>query len=224
MTRWFAPISLLLALAIPAVAPLGPAAFAEDIRYRDDRAELTVAAVSERTVQIVLTPFDEKDKPRTGPPSTVLVEQKPDIKLRSRELTEAKEVPVGKLTVKVKPGPLTVTVSGPSGKAIQELAFADDGSMTFRTDAPVLGMGEGGQQFDRRGHYHRLVNGQVAPLLTTHGGTILVPFLIGTDGWAMFVHRPFGDGRARTHRPKSRWRCTSSTYRSRRTRSRSMTD
>src|SRR5262249_50371293 len=36
----------------------------------------------------------------------------------------------------------------------------------------------------------------------THGGTIVVPFLIGTDGWALFVHRPFGafdlrDGKGR---------------------------
>src|SRR5262245_24153987 len=181
-----------LPVALAAVA-LGPPAFAEDIRYRGDRAELTVAAVSERTEQVVLTPFDEKDKPRTSPPSTVLVEQKPDVKLRCRELTEVKEVPSGKVTVKVKPGPLTVTIAGPSGKVIQELSFGEDGSMTFRADAPVLGMGEGGQQFDRRGHYHRLVNGQVAPLLATHGGTILVPFLIGTERWALFLHCPFGE-------------------------------
>src|SRR5262249_49024356 len=68
-----------------------------------------------------------------------------------------------------------------------------DGSMTFRTAAPVLGLGEGGPQFDRRGAYHRLVNGQVAPLLATHGGTIPVPFLLGTDGWALFVHSPAGE-------------------------------
>src|SRR5262249_21626642 len=64
---------------------------------------------------------------------------------------------------------------------------------TFRTAAPVLGLGEGGPQFDRRGAHHRLVNGQTGPLFPTHGGTILIPFLIGTDGWALFVHRPWGD-------------------------------
>jgi alpha-glucosidase/alpha-D-xyloside xylohydrolase len=47
-----------------------------------------------------------------------------------------------------------------------------------------------------------MLNGQRAPLLATHGGTIPVPFLIGTDGWAMFVHGPWGefdlrDGRGR---------------------------
>src|SRR5260370_41908333 len=36
-------------------------------------------------------------------------------------------------------------------------------------------------------------NGQLAPLLATHGATIPVPFLIGTDSWALFVHRPWGE-------------------------------
>jgi alpha-glucosidase/alpha-D-xyloside xylohydrolase len=45
-------------------------------------------------------------------------------------------------------------------------------------------------------------NGQYAPWLATHGATIPVPFLIGTDGWAMFIHQPWGafdlrDGKGR---------------------------
>src|SRR5262249_21695479 len=148
----------------------------------------SVSAVSERTVQIVLTPLDEKGEVLPATPSTVLVEQKPELKLRSRELMEAKEISVGKLRVRVKSEPLGISIAEASGKVVQELVLGDaDGSMAFRTPAPVLGMGEGGQQFDRRGAYHRLVNGQVAPLLATHGGTILVPFLLGTDGWALFV-------------------------------------
>ncbi|HKB04196.1 MAG TPA: glycoside hydrolase family 31 protein, partial [Gemmataceae bacterium] len=189
------------------LAALGPAVPAADIRYRGDPAELTVRTVGERTVQIVLAPLDEKGAARAGPPSTVLVEQRPVLGLRYRELAEAREARAGKFIIRLKPNPLTITVSEPSGKVVQELVVADDGSMSFRTEAPVLGMGEGGQQFDRRGHYHRLVNGQVAPLLATHGGTILVPLLIGTDGWAMFVHRPFGefdlrDGKGRFQLPQ----------------------
>lgn len=167
---------------------------AAEIQYGGARAELTVSAVSERTVQIVLAPLDEKGAVRSGPPSTVLVEQKPELKLRRRELKDTEEVTAGKLRVQIKREPLTVTVTGPAGKVVQELVVNEtDGSVSFRTAAPVLGMGEGGQQFDRRGALHRLVNGQVAPFLATHGGTILVPFLIGTDGWALFVHRPWGE-------------------------------
>src|SRR5262245_27788324 len=78
---------------------LGPAT-AADVRYRGGKAELTVSAVSDRTVQVVLAPLDDKGKPRPAPPSTVLVEQKPQLKLRTRELAKAREVSAGKLRVR----------------------------------------------------------------------------------------------------------------------------
>ena len=186
-----AGLTLLACLFAPSVATAGP------LRHGESNAELSVAAVSERTVRIALTPLDEKGKPRPGPASTALVELKPDTKLQVRELTEAQEVEVGKLRVRVKPDPLTITVSGPGDKVVQELVITEaDGSVTFRTAAPVLGLGEGGAQFDRRGNLLPPVErpgvAAAAPL-ATHGGTIVVPFLIGTDGWALFVHRPFGE-------------------------------
>ena len=74
---------------------------------------------------------------------------------------------------------MTISVRDAKGKVVQELAIAEaDGTVTFRTDAPVLGLGEGGKQFDRRGSHYPMLNGQRAPLLATHGGTILVPLLI----------------------------------------------
>jgi alpha-glucosidase/alpha-D-xyloside xylohydrolase len=82
-------------------------------------------------------------------------------------------------------------------KLVQELIFEDGNDPTnitvsFHTDAPVFGLGEGAQQFDRRGELYRMVNGQIAPFLATHGATIPVPFLIGDDGWAMFINGPWG--------------------------------
>jgi alpha-glucosidase/alpha-D-xyloside xylohydrolase len=183
-----AGLALLVCLTSPPAAAAGP------LRLGDGPAELSVAAVSERTVRIALAPLDEAGNPRRGPASTVLVPLSPETKLRVRELPEAREVRAGQLRVRVRPDPLTVTVHGPGDRVVQELVVAEaDGAVSFRTPAPVLGLGEGGPQFDRRGSYHRLVNGQLAPLLATHGGTVVVPFLIGTDGWALFVHRPFGD-------------------------------
>jgi alpha-glucosidase/alpha-D-xyloside xylohydrolase len=174
-----------------------PHAVAGPLRHGESPAELTVSAVSERTVRISLAPLDENGKPRPGLPSTALVELKPQPVLRVREVTEAKEIEAGKLRVRVSPSPLTVTVRGPGDAVVQELVIDEaDVSVTFRTGAPVLGLGEGGAQFDRRGNLHRLLNGQVSPPqapLATHGGTIISPFLIGTDGWALFFHRPFGE-------------------------------
>src|SRR5262249_37448838 len=129
---------------------LGPApALAAPVRYGGADAELSVAVVSERVVQVVLAPL-EKGKPRPAPLSTALVEQKSKVKLRCRELTKGRAVAGGKLRVRLKTEPLTLALVAPSGKVVQELTFTDaDGSVAFRTPAPVLGLGEGGPQFDR---------------------------------------------------------------------------
>jgi alpha-glucosidase/alpha-D-xyloside xylohydrolase len=171
---------------------LGPATAAE-VRYRGEKAELSISAVSDHTVQIVLAPVDEKGKPRTAPPSTVLLDHKPQMKLRTRKLTESREVPAGKLRVRVKSEPLTISIVGPGGKAVQEFILAgDDGAMSFRTDAVVLGLGEGAQQFDRRGALYSMRDGWGAWNRPIFGSWVAVPFLIGTDGWAFLVHHPAG--------------------------------
>jgi alpha-glucosidase/alpha-D-xyloside xylohydrolase len=187
-----AGLALLICLAAPVAAVAG------SLRQGDRPAELTVAGVGERTVRITLTPLDDAGKPRPGPSSTVLAPLKTETSLQIRDLPAPQEVQAGRLRVRVSPDPLTVTVRDPGGAIVQELVFAEaDGSVTFRMAAPVLGLGEGGRQFDRRGALHRLVNGQVSPPggapLATHGGTIVNPFLIGTDGWTLLVHRPQGE-------------------------------
>jgi alpha-glucosidase/alpha-D-xyloside xylohydrolase len=166
-----------------------------DIRFGGTSAELTISEVSQRTVRIELSRVDDQRRSQSVEPSTILVPISAVEKLRARELTASKELAVGRLRVSVRPQPLTVTVWRLDGKLVQELIFdqtAETNSVSFRTDARVLGLGEGEQQFDRRGHYYPMRNGQLAPWLATHGATIPVPFLIGTDGWALFVHRPLG--------------------------------
>lgn len=172
------------------------AVVAAPIRFGGLPAELTLSEVSERTLRIQLSPLDEHGPLQATAPSTVLVTFPTLEKLRLRQLVGAKELRVGRLRLVIRPQPLTVTVRRPNGKVVQELIFDNsDGtnSISFRTEAPVLGLGEGEQQFDRRGHYYRMRNGQLAPWLATHGAIIPVPFLIGTDGWAIFVHRPWGE-------------------------------
>jgi alpha-glucosidase/alpha-D-xyloside xylohydrolase len=169
------------------------AAHAEAIRYAGGPAELSVSTVSDRTVQVVLASLDKDGTPRPAPASTVLVEQRPEVKLRLRELADARDVTVGKLRVRAKPKPLAVSVLGPDDKVVQELTFpGDDGSLRFRAAAPVLGMGEGARQFDRRGALYSFRDGWGAWNLATYGSWVAVPFLIGTDGWALFVHHPRG--------------------------------
>jgi alpha-glucosidase/alpha-D-xyloside xylohydrolase len=154
--------------------------------------ELKLSSVSERTVRVELSPLDGQVQP--APKSFVLVPLPPSEKTTVRDLTAEKEIRVGNFRVSLKPRPLTVSVRRADGKLVQELTFGDSeetNSLSFRTAAPVLGLGEGGDQFDRRGYNFPLINGQRYKLGEL-GARCFSPFLIGTEGWAMFVAAPAG--------------------------------
>ncbi|HEY7089846.1 MAG TPA: TIM-barrel domain-containing protein, partial [Tepidisphaeraceae bacterium] len=153
--------------------------------------ELALSEVSGgRTVRIELLPLDADGKPKASPESTVLVPFEATEKLRIRDLDAGRDVQVGQLKVSITPQPLTISVRNAAGKLVQEVVVKEqDGSLIFHTEAPVYGLGEGRQQFDRRGFFYNFVNGQTT-FLNTHSATIPVPLLIGADGWMLFIHNP----------------------------------
>ena len=182
-----------------------PQWIAASIQFAGRPAELVLSEVSERTVRIELSALDDHGKPVAATPSTVLVPFPTSEKLRVREMSEEKEVRVGKLRVRVKT-PLIVSIRRDSGKLLQELVFepaaATNAAVAFLTDAPVLGLGEGAQQFDRRGALYPMEPGWGAWNRPVLGSVVPSPFVIGTDGWAIFAHRPEGqfdlrDGKGR---------------------------
>lgn len=180
------------------------AAHADPIVFAGRSSELVVSEVSDRTLRLVLAPLDDQASPRPSGPSTVLVPFAAAEMLRTRELAAEREVRVGRLHVMIKPRPLTVSVRRDDGTLVQELVFAEDadGAVAFRTDATVLGLGEGAQQYDRRGALYPMQptwGGWNRPVL---GSVVPSPYLLGTDGWAILAHRPEGqfdlrDGRGR---------------------------
>ncbi|MGA2246835.1 MAG: TIM-barrel domain-containing protein [Verrucomicrobiota bacterium] len=171
------------------------AAAGSPIQFDGAPAELAISQVSDCTVRVQLTPLNGAGQPQTEPPSPALVLILAKEKYRARKLGGASGFRAGKLRVTVEPFPLTISVRRADGSLVQEVRFAEDGSntITFRTAAPVLGLGEGGPQFDRRGHYYSLENGERAASVATYGVRVLVPFLIGTEGWALFVSEPPGE-------------------------------
>ncbi|MFZ0340356.1 MAG: glycoside hydrolase family 31 protein, partial [Terracidiphilus sp.] len=96
--------------------------------------------------------------------------------------------------VRIAPTPLTFTITTPDGPLIQQLTVdTETGIVSFASgDSPLLGLGEGGPQFDRRGSTDRMKSGQGGYQLGTHGGRVPIPWLNGTSGWAMFFHQPLG--------------------------------
>ena len=116
----------------------------------------------------------------------------PIAKLRGE--ASAQTIKLGSLALQVSAHPLTFTVVKAEGETVQTLIWdQQSGVVGFVTgDSPLLGLGEGGPQFDRRGSTDPMIGGQGGYKLATHGGRVPIPWVIGTSGWAMFFNQPFG--------------------------------
>jgi alpha-glucosidase len=179
--------------AIKSIVTAGAGAlFGKEIGGRP--IELTITAITPQTVRITIQPIANGQLvpiPRDG----ALVQAKwgPPA-LRWRPIVGARHVQCGNLTVNVSANPFAIRVAQKGGRVVQELKLESvTGRLTFPLeDAPVLGLGQGGSQFDRRGGIDRMGNGQGAYKLATHGARVPVQFAIGTGGWAMYIHQPLG--------------------------------
>jgi alpha-glucosidase/alpha-D-xyloside xylohydrolase len=103
-------------------------------------------------------------------------------------------IKAGSLTVRFTATPPTLSVVDQRGQAVQQIVF-DASAATVRFSlgkGPLLGLGEGGPQFDRKGAVYTNGNGQGGYKLRTHGGRVPIQWLASNDGWGLFVHHPRG--------------------------------
>jgi alpha-glucosidase (family GH31 glycosyl hydrolase) len=155
--------------------------------------EIQVVPVSAHTVRLSVIPF--KDKQLVSIPTDgSLVKTAwgaPVLKVRGETPTGTARC--GDLNVAVLSTPLTFTITTVKGDSVQKIRVGEDGVVTFETGStPLLALGEGGPQFDRRGLADTTRNGQGGYKLRTHGARVSIPWLIGTSGWAMFIQHPHG--------------------------------
>jgi alpha-glucosidase/alpha-D-xyloside xylohydrolase len=111
------------------------------------------------------------------------------------DLTGSKgSIKTGGFSALLSANPLAFTFNSKAGEAVQHIKIDEaSGVVSFLTgDAPLLGLGEGGPQFDRRGSTDAMRSGQGGYKLGTHGGRVPIPWLIGTAGWALFFNQPLG--------------------------------
>ncbi len=164
------------------------------IRVAGRPVEIAVTSVSSQTARLSIAPI-ENGKPQPIPQDGSLTAQTwPKPVARLTTLAAERSVRCGALRVKLSPEPLTIRVETADGRLVQQLRLDQrTGALHFLVgDAPVLGFGEGGPQFDRRGETYTNRNGQGGYRLRTHGGRVPIQWLIGTGGWAMFIHHPVG--------------------------------
>jgi len=158
------------------------------------KCEIQLGSVSPHTLRLSVLPI-EQGVASGIPPNGSLSQTSwgaPVATLRGEEQT--KTIECGNVRVSFSARPLAFSIATPQGQTIQQLSIGEEsGVVSFTTgDSPLLGLGEGGPQFDRRGSIDAMRSGQGGYQLRTHGGRVPIPWLIGTGGWAIFFHHPFG--------------------------------
>src|SRR5215510_3017755 len=164
-----------------------------NIAIADRPVAIGLAQVSPYTTRLSIVPI-EKGGPESIPNDGSIVTQawgNPSSTLTSPGRVE--RISLGKLRVTISPDPLTINAYE-NQRLVQRLVIDKrTGAISFDiTGGPVLGLGEGGPQFDRRAHKDEMRNGQGGYRLRTHGGRVPIPWLVGTRGWAMFIQQPHG--------------------------------
>jgi len=160
------------ALAVAPFAGQGRSA----ITIAGQPVEILTAPASGLTTRISIVPRGSRDIYKSGGPGD------------DRSLVERPWSPKTFAVSRAQDGPIEIRVN--------DRRFAIDpqsGALTFTIGAgPLLGLGEGGPQFDRRGSTLSARSGQGGYQLRTHGGRVPVKWLIDTEKGALFIHQPYG--------------------------------
>ncbi|MEO7275344.1 MAG: TIM-barrel domain-containing protein [Vicinamibacterales bacterium] len=174
-------------------------ASAQPITAAGQAAQLDIRVAGDHSLRITLKPLTfGGDFPLTP---SVLERRYPAPVISVRDANARQQRRIAGMDVEVTGQPLTVTVRR-TGRTIQELVFAPDGSVSFDLDGqPVLGMGEGGPrpapgrpwreqpvQFDRRGLLDTMEPRWQSDM---YGSRNPVAMLLGTSGWGLFVATPW---------------------------------
>ena len=139
--------------------------------------EVQIASVSAYTLRLTILPI-KSGQPIAVPHNGSLVDQSFGTPIfKSRQQEQSQTVQCGNLRVKLSAPPWSFTIENQRGDAVQHLTVEEKtGILSFNTgDAPLLGLGEGGPQFDRRGSIDSMRSGQGGYQLATHGGRVPVP-------------------------------------------------
>ncbi len=157
--------------------------------------EISVWSLSPVTVRITISQLEAGRAVPVSVTGALAEERTRRLMARARDARSVTRVRAGDLVVGFTDAPPTLRIETQAGIPVQTLKLdaAAPGMSFLLGKGPLLGLGEGGAQFDRKGSKDSMRNGQYRPLLATNGTRAPVQWLIATlDGWAMFIHQPYG--------------------------------
>jgi alpha-glucosidase (family GH31 glycosyl hydrolase) len=159
-----------------------------------ENVEFQLTALSSRTLRITAQAIVDGKPVPLPDDGTLALKSFPAPVARFRGAARTQTVRVGELRVTFTPEPLAFTIETAKGEAVQRIEIDPrSGAVSFTTGAaPILGLGEGGPQFDRRGNTDRMMSGSSGYNLRNFGSRVPIPWLIGAGGWAMYLRQPHG--------------------------------
>ena len=169
-----------------------------DIVIAGRPVEIAAQSVSPSTIRIIVRPIVDGN-PLAVPLTGALTRDRFSPTLGIRSGKPQGEIRAGNLVVRFTPNPPTLIVENTRSQVIQRFGLnAEAPGMSFLLPkGPLLGLGEGGVQFDKKGSTDQMRNGQRDSKedgyrLAIHGTRAPIQWLVGTDGWAVFIHQPYG--------------------------------
>lgn len=159
----------------------------------DASPEIHATPVSDHTLRLSIFPAGNRSPIQVRSDGSLVKEDWGSPTL-IQEQESPRDVTVGNFRLETSWHPLHIEVSTQNSGEIQKFEWdSNANTLSFLTGTkPLFGLGEGGPQFDRRGSTDTMRSGQGGYKLRTHGGRVPIPWIIGTSGWAIFFHQPFG--------------------------------
>ena len=167
------------------------------IRVEDGTFEVVAQAVSAATVRVLFLPRRPGSPRQSGPDEVSAARVANDGALTRQQwpplsIGRAATRGTARLEVEVTRDLGVRVLSG--AQVVQELrADPSAGTLSFLLGrGPLLGLGEGGPQFDRKGSFDEMRSGQDGYQLRTHGGRVPIQWIVAPDGWGLYIHQPLG--------------------------------
>ena len=165
------------------------------LRVAGKEVEIAITSVSPHTFRLTVAPLVD-GKPGEIPDDGTLVKTAFGAPVArwgpsGHGTARAQTVKLGDLRVEFTPDPLAFTIETSKGEKIQHVRIDPQTAVvSFASgSSPILGLGEGGPQFDRRGNTERMMSGSGGYNLRNFGSRVPIPWLIGAAGWAIYIDR-----------------------------------
>jgi alpha-glucosidase/alpha-D-xyloside xylohydrolase len=192
-TSSFSRRRMVQGLGAAGAAWLAPCADA-DLRIAGKDVAIQLTSVSRHTFRLTVQPIQDGKPADLDDDGTLIQTAFGPPAARLRGAARARTVKLGDLKVAFTPGPLAFGIETAQGEKVQRIQIdKETGVVSFTTGAaPILGLGEGGPQFDRRGNTERMMSGSGGYNLRNFGSRVPIPWVIGTGGWALYIRQPYG--------------------------------